>query len=476
MFTVPSPPFHKDLARALTDPTLRKMIFIAPRGFAKSSIVACLWVMWHIFLEPRPKVVILVSKTEGHAIRLLLTIKNALDYSLPLRNVFGYWGEHSAKLWRQNEVVLKDGTAIICRGTGQQVVGLKHGDQRPTLVVVDDPEDMENTKTAEAMEYNLRWLLQALAPSWDPQRGRICVIGTPQHQRCIVETLYDAEGWYSRRWKALLGEPMGSEGSLWPEWHNVSALIKEKESLESIGRLSSFYREYQCEIVGDEDQLFKPNYLRYYDGVLFRSGKYGFMQLKEKNGVQIPALQQVVPVTIFTGIDPASSTSQTSDYSTIVSVAVDKDMNRYILPYFRKRVTPLALADAILSYDKKVKADRTRVESVGYQEMLREFLRSQAYIPGLEIKENPRTQKSKRLESMEPFFCRGKIHLLKNMQELKDELMLYPRGKHDDLLDALYYSMKGNYPPTHEYVENVGKFSDEKAEGIENGFGWLFAN
>ena len=30
-------------------------------------------------------------------------------------------------------------------------------------------------KTAEAMEYNLRWLLQSGVPSLDPIRGRICV-------------------------------------------------------------------------------------------------------------------------------------------------------------------------------------------------------------------------------------------------------------------------------------------------------------
>jgi hypothetical protein len=36
------------------------------------------------------------------------------------------------------------------------------------------------------------------------------------------------------------------------------------------------------------------------------------------------------------------------------------------------------------------------------------------------------------------------------MLELKDELLLYPRGKHDDLLDGLYYAMKKCYTPHHK--------------------------
>ena len=80
---------------------------------------------------------------------------------------------------------------------------MKHGNQRPTLVILDDPEDMNNTKTAEAMEFNLKWLLQSMAPALDAKRGRLAVIGTPQHQRCMVETLVQTEGWVSRRYKAL---------------------------------------------------------------------------------------------------------------------------------------------------------------------------------------------------------------------------------------------------------------------------------
>ena len=87
-----------------------------------------------------------VAPVIDHAIKLLGTIKDCLDYSSNFRSLFGYWGQYSAKQWSKSEIELKDGSMIICKGTGQQLRGIKHGNQRPTLIILDDPEDENNTK------------------------------------------------------------------------------------------------------------------------------------------------------------------------------------------------------------------------------------------------------------------------------------------------------------------------------------------
>ena len=445
MFSSESPGFHYEIAYKLEDKEINKLNVIAPRGHAKSSLVACVFPLWHLLTDSGSKFIVLSSKTEGHAVRLLQTIKNALEYSMELRGVYGYWGQHSARQWSRTEIVLKDDTMIMCRGTGQQVVGLKHGNQRPTLVVLDDPEDMNNTKTSEAMEFNLRWLLQSLVPALDAQRGRIAVIGTPQHQRCMVETLMITDGWDGSRYKALQDDGT----ALWPEMWSKEKLLAEKKSLDSIGRVSSFYREYQCEIIGDEDQMFRESYIQHYKGEIKWVDEEPHMEFESGH---------YEPINIFMGVDPASSIKKHADYSTIVAVAVDRKNNKYVLPYFRKRSTPMALADSIIEYFKRYKPVKTRIESVGYQEMLREYLRAKAdeeglFIPGLEIKESPRTSKSSRLETMQPWFAQKKIYLLGDMPELEDELLMFPRGKHDDLLDGLYYATKNNYIPHHGKIE-----------------------
>ena len=260
MFTAPSPDFHYQVAKVLSNKHEKQVNIIAPRGHAKSSIVGGVFPMHHIMFDQGPKLIVLVSRTQDHAVKLLGTIKDVFDYSETFRAIFGYWGQHSARSWAKTEIELKDGTMIVCKGTGQQLRGIKHGNQRPTLIILDDPEDENNTKTSEAMESNLRWLLQSAIPSLDPKKGRLAVIGTPIHQRCIVETLKEMDGW-----KNMLFKPdLDNNKALWEEWQPIDKLQKKKKELESINRVSVFYREYMCEVVGDEDQLFREDYLIYY--------------------------------------------------------------------------------------------------------------------------------------------------------------------------------------------------------------------
>jgi len=446
MFSVDSPPFHYEVAESLMDKECKQVNIIAPRGHAKSSLVGGIFPLYHLMFDEGPKLIVLVSRTQDHAVKLLGTIKDVLDYSSQFRSLFGYWGMNSAKKWSRAEVELKDGSMIICKGTGQQLRGIKVGNQRPTLLLVDDPEDEMNTKTAEAMEGNLRWLLQSAVPSLDPVKGRIAVIGTPQHQRCLVEVLKGMEGW-----KNMHFAPDMEKGiALWEEWQPIKKLRQKEKELESINRKSVFYREYLCQIVGDEDQLFKEEDIRYYEGYLrLNDDKEGILHLKNLNGVEVDEERSV---NVFTGVDPASSTKQTADYSVIMSLAVDSENNRFVLPYYREHAKPLTLADAIITNFKKYRPMKTRIEVVGYQEMLREYVRAECekqglFVPGLEIGENPRNAKSFRLESLQPYFAQKKIYIQKNMKALIDELLLYPRGKHDDLLDGLFYANKGSYRP-----------------------------
>ena len=452
MFSSESPKFHYNIADTLLQPKEKQINIIAPRGHAKSSVVAGVYPLFHLMFDKGVKVIVLVSRTQSHATKLLGTIKDVLDYSQEFRYFFGYWGQNSARKWSNNEIELKDGSIIICKGTGQQIRGIKHGNQRPTLLILDDPEDEVNTKTAEAMEFNLRWLLQSGVPSLDALRGKIAVIGTPQHERCLVETLKEMEGWNTLEFRPDMEKSI----ALWEEVWPISKLKQKKAELESINRLSVFYREYLCQIVGDEDNLFRPQDFQYYDGHI-ETDEAGLstLVLTNLNGEEVNERR---PVNVFTGVDPASSTRKTADYSVIFNIAVDKDNNRFCLPYYRKRANPLNLADAILDNFKQYESAKTRIESVGYQEMLRQYIKEKSeelglFIPGLEVKENPRTSKSFRLESLQPLFANKKVFMKKSMQAFEDELLLYPRGKHDDLLDGFFYANKNAYRPSHSAEE-----------------------
>jgi len=58
---------------------------------------------------------------------------------------------------------------------------------------------------------------------------------------------------------------------------------------------------------------------------------------------------------------------------------------------------------------------------------------------------------------MEPYFFNKRVFLRKGMEELRSELIMYPRGKHDDLLDGLYYAMLNLYKPYTKSADDVIK-------------------
>jgi len=478
-FWADSPKVHYEVEEILLDPTKRKVNLILPRGLAKTTIAGEVKPLHHIFIENHdtPKFVVIVSKTQSHSKDRLRKIKDVIEYSPEFRAIHGYWGEHSALVWRDDMIALKNKSVILTRGLGQPIRGLNMYGMRPTLIILDDPEDENNTKTVDAMEDNLKWLLQGALPALDEKNGtsKIIVIGTPLNQRCIVETLAEMEDWFTIRKSYLNTDEAGNYYSLWTQKKSVEELLAERDNLIKIGRGSIFMKERQCIVTGDEDQIFKEEYLKYYDGELLNIGEEPLLKINwiKNYKKEIISENLTVPVNIFMGVDPASSTKKHADFSVIFPIAIDDKRNIYCLPYFRKRVTPFTLGESIIQRFKMLYPRITRIETVGYQEMLREYLQREQenlglYIPGLEINEKPRDSKSARLESLEPLFIQGKVHLTENMEEFRDELLVYPRGKNDDTLDGFYYAQKGSFPPYHTATQIEDNDDSDLSIGITN--------
>lgn len=459
-YYLPSPPFHKDIDALLTDKDQVQTMIEAPRGTAKST-KAIAAVMHHMTFDGGDKVVVIQSKTRPEAMKRLAKIKNILEYSTHYKSLFGYYGEQVAKTWQQDRIQVEIGgemVTIIAIGTGQQVRGILEGDTRITLYLLDDPEDEDNTRTKVSLDNNFDKFLGGMA-GLDRRNGRVIVIGTPIRQGCIVDRLRDAPGWITRRYESYDEETLEP---LWKEMYSYDWLMTKKAELKAVGKISKFYSEYMCQIVGDEDQLFKEEYIQYYDGYIETDGQESFLHIthrgmiRDKENKLIPReLEEEIikPVNVFIGVDPASSTKRTADFSVTMPIAYD-GRNIYTLPYFRQRVTPTKHAEQIIDTIKRLSPQRGHIETTGYQEMLRDYLRNRLmeedlYLPGLEKKFNPRTEKSERLEVMHPFFYNRRVYIQPNMTEFLDELLIYPRGKHDDTLDAFYYATRKLISPDH---------------------------
>lgn len=464
-FYLGSPDFHYEMDEVLLDSTKKQVMREAPRGTSKTTKVISKSIHHGVY-DIGDKLVVIQSKTRSESLNRLTTIKNIFEYSQVYRDLYdpeGLCTASNAEVWREDKIIVKIRNpfdnqvyrvTIKAIGTGQQVRGALEDSTRITLYLLDDPDDENSCATKEQMDKNFDRFLGGIA-GLDMRNGRVVVIGTPIREGCIVSRLRNASGWDTKVYPAYW-EQDGKIKLLWEEMYSYEWLMAKKNELKELGKLSKFYSEYMCEIVGEEDQLFKPEYWddRRFSGHLEVNGEDTILVITSRNGVEA---EERVVINTYLGVDPASSTKQTADYFVVFPVGIDTNKNIYCLPYFRGRVTPLEGAEKIIDKIKEVKPKRGGIETTGYQEMLRQYVKERmmeddVYCPGFEQTDGfkPKTEKSMRLEQMQPLFAQKKVWIMEEgMQALVDELLMYPRGKNDDLLDGLYYATRRMYPPDH---------------------------
>jgi len=469
-FYLKSPEFHYELDEVLLDNSIKQVLREAPRGTSKTTKIISK-IIHHGVYEKCDKLVVIQSKTRNESLNRLTTIKNTFEYSQVFRDLFdpdGFCTSQNAEVWREDKIIVKIRNpfdnqvyrlTIKALGTGQQVRGALEDSTRITLYLLDDPDDENSCATKEQMDKNFDRFLGGIA-GLDMRNGRVIVIGTPIREGCIVSRLRGAIGWDTKVYSAYTEED-GQIKCLWEEMYDYPWLMNKKEEMKDVGKISKFYSEYMCEIVGEEDQLFKPEYWenRRYTGHLEVGINDIHLIISRKNGVDV---NEKIPVYTYLGVDPASSTKQTADYFVVSPVGMDSKKDIYCLPYFRGRVTPMEGAEKIINKIKEIKPQRGGIETTGYQEMLRQYVKERmleedVYCSGFEQTEGykPKTEKSMRLEQLQPLFAQKKVWIMEEgMQAFIDELLMYPRGKNDDLLDGFYYATRKMYPPEEDAKSN----------------------
>jgi len=433
------PPFHHDIYKNLLDGEVKRLLIAAPRGTAKSTVTSLILPLHRAAFKPSDEdlFIVIISESQSQSINFLSRIKHHLINSKNFRDMFGDMGPNTARRWTNNDIVLSNGTRIIAVGTGQRVRGFIEGDTRPNLIIVDDYESELNAATPEARAKNRKWITEAVIPSLSDE-GRIVMIGTVISEDCFLYWAKD-----SPSWKVLWFSIYDDDGdSIWEERFPMSRIHDIKREFESVGNLNGFYQEYMNEAQSPDNAPFKPEYIKLHH--------YDFQRIDGQGCLVRTVDSEEIrkPVDVYCGIDPASSLSARSDFFVIATIAVDSDNNKYIVDMVRDKIDPALQPDKIIDVYKKFRPKRMKIETTGYQEALRAnvrkiMLEQSLYIPGLEKGLKPRTRKSERLMSLVAPLARGEFHFRPQDLIPQQEFLSYPRGKHDDILDAVYYAMDG---------------------------------
>lgn len=215
-------------------------------------------------------------------------------------------------------------------------------------------------------------------------------------------------------WALVYEKAIRSDGTLlFPERLTHDFLEKARKTMGSY----LFANQYQNEIIPEGKQTFKKHWLKYYN---------------------------ILPPNLYTFafVDPAIGEADTNDYTGFVVVSVDSEQNWYVRTAQRYRVNPSELIDACFRCHETYKTFAIGIEDVAFQRAIvhfsfEEMKRRGKHIPITGVKRGTDKTKEMRILSLVPRFEWGTLYLPQGCHDLEMELAQFPRGSHDDILDAL---------------------------------------
>lgn len=438
-----SPAFHNEVWDLCTS-TNKFVAIAAPRGHAKSTAVTLGYGLATLLFRER-KFMLLVSDTEAQAALFLGNIKNSLMDNTALIELFDLKKDEKGlvKFLKDSEtdiiVEFNDGHKfrIIAKGSEQKLRGLLWNNSRPDIIIGDDMENDELVMNKERRLKFKKWVTNALIPCRS-DNGIIRFVGTILHMDSFLEGLmpkpYDKKTVteplkeYStdrRMWKSIKYRAHTDDFKqlLWPQKKTVEEFKMLRKQAFEMGLADGYSQEY-LNIPIDESST----YFRRADFIAMREEDYK------------------CPVRYYVTADLAISDKETADYSVFVIAGVDEDKRLQVRNVIRERMDGREIVDTILMLQKLYDPEVIGIEEMQVSKAIGPFLREEMikhnnFITLYPLKHGGKDKITRARSIQARMRAQGcKFDKAGDWyQTFEDELMRFPRDKHDDQVDAFSY-------------------------------------
>lgn len=427
-----TPDFHREIYSDYMNFDLERIAIGAPRGHSKSTITDLVFLAWCI-VEKKVKFVLLVSDTYSQAVLFLETLKAEFESNEELRK---FYGVMTSKNWSEGEIIV-NGIMVKAIGAGMKVRGLKFRESRPDLVLVDDLENDELVESKDRREKLARWFNGALIPSL-AKGGRVIMIGTILHYDSLLANILSVDKY--KEYKTRLYRAIKDDDtSLWPEHLSREELEKLKQEYIDKGQASLFYSEYMNNPIDKESQEFKQGWFKY------------------RKWAEVQALN----TRKFLTIDTAISQKASADYTGFVMNFVDMQ-GFWNIKCLQHRLNPKELIDLLFRLQDEHNFEQIGIEKTIYLDAIKPFLDDEMrkrgkFLPIVPL-EHKQQAKELRIRSLIPLYSSGSVfHIEGECSALEEEALTFPKGIHDDVLDAMAYQVQIAQKPYQEQYRPITK-------------------
>ena len=423
----------------------RYVIIAAPRGHAKSTIITVIYTLAAVLFRQR-KYVLIVADTEGQAALFLGQIKQIINNSKEIQSLFGIpYDSESGVIWEketETDVIMKfqdnEMFRITVKGAEQKLRGLMFDGGRPDLIVIDDLLNEELVSNKDRREKLKKWVAGSLIPCTS-ERGIIRWVGTPMNLDDPLESKMPREtskntiitdlkvsgikkmgSWlavkyraHSRDWTKLL----------WPERKSIEHFKELKEDFTQQGIPEVYACEYLCDPVDDSIRFFKK---------------------QDIHGLTKEDVDK--ELRYYISGDFAISEKDRADYTVFMVGGMDHNGVLQIKNVIRDRMDGLTIVETMLQLQKIYDPECFGIEEMQVSKALgpflnRAMLESGVFMNIVMLKPH-RTDKISRARTIQARMRACGVKFDKGSdwyEQLEDELLNFPRSKHDDQVDALSY-------------------------------------
>ena len=323
--------------------------------------------------------------------------------------------------------------------------------------IVDDL--FKNREEAESQVIrDSRWGFYKTA-FYTRQRGAtmMVVIGTRWHTDDVIGRLIEKQKEdeknkveYYDKWEiikfpaiALQDEVHRKKGeALWPEQFPIEKLRKTENALGPY----DFSSLYQQEPITSENQEFKQEWI------------------KKRTWHEV----EILNTRKFATIDPGGS-KDGNDFTGITRNYVDQQ-NKWNFKSYRMRLDPKEIINLIFQlYSESF--EKIGIEETMYTQAIEPFLkeemRERNKFPSIYPLKHNQTDKNVRIRGLIPRYSSGSIyHIEGECIDLEKEMMIFPKGANDDVLDSAAYQLQLAEAPTsvQEEMEIIQRRQDRARE------------
>lgn len=415
--------FHQEMVDLMEEHD--RAAFAAPRGHNKSTLVTLGYVLFRT-AKQLSNFPVIFSDTIEQARDLLGAIYKELleneklltDYPhLTLPEVKDYRKQRVKR--QQSNFITLGGVRFTARSRGSSTRGLREGNRRPDLIVLDDMENDQSVATPKQRNKTLAWFQKSVSNLFGAAGGKLFIVGTILHKQSLLAYLTSIKGpaVYVKRVYAAITNGRSLWPAAWPIWK----LTAKRNEIGS----RAFATEYLNQPAADESTLFKEAWIR----------AARVMRLPE--GVRITS--------VVVAIDPSGTEDGAGDACGIIVAAAGSDGHAYILEDLTLNASPSRWArvayDAWLRWQANSVVYETNYGGAMVKNVLNGVIADDETTPHY-VPVTAKQGKSLRAEPVSVLYENGQVHHVGHLPELEDEMTDWlPGMASPNRLDACVYAV-----------------------------------